>query len=213
MAKSTPDAPPAAPPAATPAADPAAARISVADRILALPLALRAHPGSDPRAWLHAGGRPTCTGCVAHCCRYVAVEIDRPRSKWQYDQIYWMLLHAGVSLFVDPAGKWYIEFRTRCEQLAEDNRCAIYDRRPNLCKQYEVVDCPVWSDGEAHRLRFETAESFAAYLDGKGIDWRYRNGEPERKAGPRLSRPRPRRTPGRARSGAADRGRGRSPRA
>lgn len=185
----------------------------VADRLAALPLAVRARPGSDPRAWLHAGGRPTCAGCVAHCCRYVAVEIDRPRRKWQYDQIHWMLMHAGVSLFVDRGGKWYVEFRTPCEQLGEDNRCTIYETRPKLCREYRVADCPVWSDGQAHRLRFESAQAFAAHLDARGIDWRYREGAAPRAPGPRLSRPRPRRTPGRARSGGAGRGRGRSPRA
>lgn len=192
-------------------------RVAVADRTAALPLVLRRNPTADPAAWLAAGGKPTCEGCVAHCCRYVCVEIDRPRAKWQYDQIHWMLLHEGVSVFVSPEGLWYTEFQARCSQLTADNRCARYDRRPNLCRSYETDACPVWHAGEAHRIRFDDAASFAAYLDGKGIDWRYRDGRPERRSPsgrplPAPSRRPKSRTPARARSGGAGRGRGRSPR-
>ena len=201
----------------TPPAAPDPGRVAVADRTAALPLTLRVSPTSDPAAWRAAGGHPTCEGCVAHCCRYVCVEIDRPRAKWQYDQIHWMLLHADVAVFEGPDGKWFTEFRTRCSQLTAENRCAAYASRPALCRSYEVENCPVWNEGDQHRVRFESAEEFAAWLDGRRIDWRYKNGRPERVApdGRPLPPPRrrpPARAPGPARSGGAGRGRGRSPR-
>jgi hypothetical protein len=194
-----------------------AGRVALLDRTGALPLMLRRSPTDDPAAWRAAGGRPTCEGCVAHCCRYVCVEIDAPRAKWQYDQIHWMLMHEGVALFVAPDGFWYSEFRTRCAHLMADNRCAVYEQRPNLCRSYENAACPVWAEGPQHRVRFEDAAAFAAWLDAKGIDWRYRDGRPEHRSPAGRPLPAPSRRPesrgrDRARSGGVGRGPGRSPR-
>src|SRR5262245_36414428 len=109
-------------------------------------------------------GKPTCDGCVAHCCRYVAVEIESPRSKWQLDQIRWMLLHENVSVYVGTDRHWYVEFRTRCKALGPDNRCTIYEDRPDLCRHYKVETCPVWATGKTHVVRFDSEPAFAAYL-------------------------------------------------
>jgi Fe-S-cluster containining protein len=192
-------------------------RVALRDRTPTLPPALRRSPTDDPAAWRAAGGQPTCQGCVAHCCRYVCVEIDTPRAKWQFDQIHWMLMHADVAVFVGPHGLWYTEFRARCAHLADDNRCTVYEQRPNLCRSYASETCPVWAEGRQHRLRFEDASAFAAYLDGRGLDWRYHDGRP----GPRSPAGRPlpapsrrpqARTPGPAPSGGAGRAPDRSPR-
>ncbi|MBI5838122.1 MAG: YkgJ family cysteine cluster protein [Candidatus Eisenbacteria bacterium] len=123
--------------------------------------------------------RPTCDGCVAHCCRYVSVEIDRPEAKWQHDQIRWMLVHENISVYVNPDGDWFVEFKTRCGELGEDNLCRSYERRPDLCRRYEPDACPVWSTEPAHRHEFHTADEYTAWLDSRNIDWRFRAHEPQ----------------------------------
>jgi Fe-S-cluster containining protein len=145
--------------------------------LLSLPDGLRLNPTQDPARWRAAGGKPTCTGCVAHCCRYVSVEIDTPDTKWQYDQILWMLLHQNVSVYVEHDGLWYVEFQTRCGALDEANLCKIYEDRPRLCREYSNETCLIWSDGSPHRVRWDDAESFAAYLGRKGIKYQFKNGE------------------------------------
>ena len=159
---------------------------------------------SAPRLRLRpaAGPAPTCDGCVAHCCRYVAVEIERPRVRRQYDQIRWMLLHQNVAVFVGSDRRWYVEFRTRCRELQGDGRCASYHDRPDLCRNYEVDACPVWGDGAPHVVRFESAQSFSDYVALSPGERRARSASPRR--------PRPPRS--RARSGAGDPKPGRSPR-
>jgi uncharacterized protein len=148
---------------------------------------------------------PTCEGCIAHCCRYVAVEIERPRAHWQLDQIRWLLLHENVSVYLGTDRKWYVEFRTKCRELGDDHRCNIYAERPDLCAAYEVKTCPRWATGAAHVVRFESAKAFADYL---ALPPAERPGARRRKA----SRPSRRPARGRARSGAAGPKRGRSPR-
>jgi Fe-S-cluster containining protein len=145
--------------------------------LLSLPDGLRLNPTLDPATWRAAGGKPTCTGCVAHCCRYVSVEIDTPDTKWQYDQILWMLIHENVSVYVEHDGLYYVEFRTRCSALDEANLCKIYENRPRLCREYSNETCPVWNEGSPHRVRWEDPESYAAYLTNKGIDYKFKKGE------------------------------------
>jgi uncharacterized protein len=120
-------------------------------------------------------GAPTCEGCAAHCCRYITIEIDKPDTKWQYDQIRWMLLHQDVSVFVDNEGDWLVEFPARCEELGEDNLCRSYGSRPDLCRRYEADECPVWNPSPPHKVEFKTADQFTAWLDSKKKDWRYRS--------------------------------------
>lgn len=143
-----------------------------------LPLALRRDPTSDPKRWLAAGGKPTCQGCVAHCCRYITVEIDKPEAKWQYDQIYWMLLHQDVSVYQELSGEWFVEFTTRCSALNERNLCSIYEDRPQLCRDYSNESCQVWNNDPLYKVHFADAESFARYLDEKGVNWRYKRERP-----------------------------------
>ncbi|HEV8480703.1 MAG TPA: YkgJ family cysteine cluster protein [Candidatus Eisenbacteria bacterium] len=154
---------------------------------------------------------PTCDGCIAHCCRYVAVEIERPRANWQLDQIRWLLLHENVSVYLGTDRKWYVEFRTKCRELGDDHRCNIYAARPDLCAAYEVKTCPRWATGAAHVVRFESDKAFAEYL---ALPPAERPGARPRKAS-KVSKVRPpsrRPARGRARSGDAGPKRGRSPR-
>jgi Fe-S-cluster containining protein len=145
----------------------------------------------------------TCEGCPAHCCRYVAVEIDKPRAHWQNDQIRWMLLHENVAVYVGNDRHWYVEFRTRCRALQDDGRCGTYETRPDLCRDYEISTCPRWATGSPHLVRFESARAFEDFLALPPA-----RRPTARKASPR--RPRP--SPTRARSAAAGPKPGRSPR-
>ena len=114
--------------------------------LLGLPEWLRQSPVDDTKTWRAAGGKPTCQGCVAHCCRYVAVEIDKPDTKWQYDQILWMLVHENVAVYIEADGEWYVEFKTKCSARGEANLCKIYEDRPRLCRDYSNETCGVWSE-------------------------------------------------------------------
>lgn len=85
-------------------------------------------------------GSILCEHCTAACCRYVAVPLDRLRTVRDYDDVRWYLMHQGVSVFVED-GDWYIQFQTRCKNLAADNRCGIYTTRPAICRDYQPGDC------------------------------------------------------------------------
>lgn len=85
-------------------------------------------------------GSILCEHCTAACCRYLALPLDKPGSARDYDDIRWYLMHAGVSVFVEE-GDWFIQYATTCKNLGDDNRCTIYETRPDICREYKAEGC------------------------------------------------------------------------
>lgn len=83
-----------------------------------------------------------CSSCKGNCCRYVVIEIDKPEKLEDFDIIKWYVCHKNVNVFVEEEGAWNIEFLTPCEHLGEDNLCQIYEKRPQICRDFSVDECP-----------------------------------------------------------------------
>ncbi|MFQ5415042.1 MAG: YkgJ family cysteine cluster protein [Phycisphaerae bacterium] len=98
-------------------------------------------------------GSVLCEHCAAACCRYLALPIDKPTSRRDYDDIRWYLMHHGVSLFVED-GDWYIQFQTTCKNLGPDNLCGIYASRPEICSEYEPGQCDYSGSDYGYDLHF-----------------------------------------------------------
>lgn len=85
-------------------------------------------------------GSILCEHCTGVCCKYVALPLDSPENKRDFDDIRWYLLHSGVTIFVEE-GDWYLQFQAKCKQLMPDNRCSIYETRPKICREYSTKNC------------------------------------------------------------------------
>jgi len=83
-----------------------------------------------------------CSSCNGACCRYVIVEIDKPEKLEDFEEIKWYVSHKNINVFVDEEDDWDIEFITPCEFLGENNLCQIYEKRPKICREFSVNDCP-----------------------------------------------------------------------
>ena len=125
-------------------------------------------------------GKPNCAGCVAYCCRYIVIEIDRPTSKADYDQIRWLLLHENISVGVGVDDSWFVEVATRCGELDEQNMCRSYLDRPDLCEKYEPEECAVWNPDPPYKHEFKTAAEFISWLEERGVNWRFKGHERRR---------------------------------
>ena len=117
---------------------------------------------------------PTCDGCNGICCRHVAIEIDKPTSKREYEDVIWYLWHEGVSVFVEDDGKWYVEFSTPCSALMPHGLCAAYNDRPQVCRDYDVNVCVRHAESSEPVHEFRTPDEYIRHLESKGIDWRYK---------------------------------------
>ena len=103
-----------------------------------------------------------CQKCKGLCCRYVALEIDEPETADDFDTWRWYVSHEGCAVYREE-GRWYFEVITRCKNLTPDNRCAIYARRPNVCRQHNPKDCEMSTAEYAWDVRLETLEDVEAY--------------------------------------------------
>ncbi|EKD27771.1 MAG: hypothetical protein ACD_79C00585G0009 [uncultured bacterium] len=111
---------------------------------------------------------PPCHLCNGKCCRYFAFEIDRPATKKDFDNLRWYLLHKNTLIFVDEK-KWFIQLNNECEFLSNDNTCSIYDKRPEICKEYGLdenhkVHCDKLCENEKHELEFHSIKQLDPYI-------------------------------------------------
>jgi len=104
-----------------------------------------------------------CKKCSGLCCRYLALPIETPEKKPDYDDIRWYLAHEGISVFVEE-GDWYINITNRCQFLDRKNRCTIYEHRPRICRGYKMDNCDYQDGGYEYEHHFTSLEAFEEYL-------------------------------------------------
>jgi Putative zinc- or iron-chelating domain len=129
----------------------------------------------------HPSGELTCDGC-SHCCHYIALEIDKPIAKKDYDSLFWFLLHDGVSVYIDWSRRWFVQFDTTCNALTADERCGVYETRPQLCRDYTLEDCVRHNGDPPEKHVFRSPQDLQKFLDRRGVDWQWRR-RPDRLVG------------------------------
>jgi uncharacterized protein len=107
-----------------------------------------------------------CGSCIALCCRYFALEVDRPTVPSDFENLRWYLLHARVNVFVEGR-RWYVQIFNTCQALGPDNKCTIYEKRPGICRQYDNDVCDkdeALGDSTSDQL-FRTVGELESYRD------------------------------------------------
>ncbi len=91
---------------------------------------------SEPAADMGKCGR--CHGSL--CCQYITQKIETPRSRYDFDHLFWQISHAGIKVFKDEGG-WFLLIESRCRHLADDGRCSIHAVRPQICRAHSNEFC------------------------------------------------------------------------
>lgn len=108
-------------------------------------------------------GESLCDHCTAKCCRYFALPIDTPTTRKDFDYIRWYLLHGETGVFTED-DDWYLLVHAACQHLQPDNRCGIYQTRPQICRDYSTADCE-YEDDYVYERYFETSEQVEEYVE------------------------------------------------
>ena len=108
-------------------------------------------------------GEYLCDYCTAKCCKYFALPIDTPENRKDFDFIRWYLLHEAATVFTED-DTWYLLVHTTCKHLQPDNRCGIYETRPEICREYSTRDCE-YEDDWVYDRYFETPEQVEEYAE------------------------------------------------
>lgn len=104
-----------------------------------------------------------CLACT-QCCHYVAIEIDTPESRREFDNIRWYLYHPGIEVYIDQEDTWNVLFHSRCENLQNDGKCAVYDTRPTICREFDNTTCEPNTDETAEKVIFRNADDLDHWM-------------------------------------------------
>ena len=108
-------------------------------------------------------GEVLCDHCTAKCCGYFALPIETPDTNKDYQYIRWYMLHGETTIFCED-DDWYLMVHNQCDQLQADQRCGIYDTRPNICREYSTDDCE-YEDEWTYERYLETADQVWEYAE------------------------------------------------
>lgn len=108
-------------------------------------------------------GEVLCAYCTGLCCRYFTVALDTPTNWNDFDNIRWYMMHGRVSAYVDE-GAWYLCVAADCRHLLPDNRCGVYEDRPQICRDYKTSGCE-YDDRGVHERNFDTPEQIWEYAE------------------------------------------------
>ena len=111
-----------------------------------------------------------CKTCGAVCCQYMGIELTPPETKKEADDLRWFIAHKDVSVYVDD-GVWTLHVKNSCEYLDKDNKCTIYDKRPNICRDYKAGDLCEYKAPVIHDLEFNSVEDLDDYVAKNSKDF------------------------------------------
>ena len=117
--------------------------------------------------------------CMARCCRYITVQIPAPKDKRDLEELSWFLAHRDISVYVESR-RWHLVVRTPCKYLTDENLCAVYSERPEVCRDYSTEHCEYPTRPE-HSLQFDSREDFEYWRTAQ----RKRRAQQRQKAGGR----------------------------
>lgn len=113
-----------------------------------------------------------CSYCTnSKCCTYITQQLDTPRSKQDFDHMLWQLAHRDVQLYKDEDG-WFLLINNPCLQLRKGGLCAIYETRPQVCREYSNDYCEFdESAEEGFELFFDGYDSLLKYCKKRFKRW------------------------------------------
>lgn len=89
-----------------------------------------------------------CKKCMpAKCCTYFSLGVDEPEDRKDFEAMLWQIAHKGVSFYIYRKD-WYMMVDTVCEFLTPENKCAIYETRPYICKEHSIDTCEYTEDDD-----------------------------------------------------------------
>jgi uncharacterized protein len=106
--------------------------------------------------------RNPCAGCGGQCCQYFALNIDKPETHGEFENLRWYLLHKDCEIWVED-GDWYLQVNRPCKAVSRDGVCTIYEDRPTICRRYKADGCDRNGDGYEYEQHFREPEQIAEY--------------------------------------------------
>lgn len=119
-----------------------------------------------------------CKKCLpATCCTYFALQVDEPETRKDYEAMLWQIAHRGVSFYIYRKG-WYMMVETVCNFLRDDNKCAIYETRPYICKEHSIENCEYTGEDYGFTEHFKSYKELLDWVN-ENTNFRFKYKEPD----------------------------------
>ncbi len=106
-------------------------------------------------------GNSSCGACPALCCSGLEERVKRPRTKYEIDNLLWQLRFENINYFIRNRF-WYQLILGKCVYLDANNLCAVYERRPDICRDHNPPDCEY--HGSIYDILFEQPADLEIFL-------------------------------------------------
>ena len=128
--------------------------------------------GTIPVVAEHLTSETKCGYCTnSKCCTYITQELPTPRSKQNFDHLLWQISHKNVSIYKDDE-RWFLLVDNACLHLMPGGRCAIYEQRPQVCRDYSNNHCEFDDPAEKHfELHFTSHDELLNYCKKRFKRW------------------------------------------
>lgn len=100
--------------------------------------------------------------CDAACCKNLAMDILKPKDNWDIEDLRWKLHFKHVKVYIVNK-RWHLLFETKCRYLLKNNRCSIYERRPEVCREHSHLECGE-REGNWYDILISTPEELDEYF-------------------------------------------------
>lgn len=114
-----------------------------------------------------------CTFCKGStCCTYFTHQIDTPRTMADFDLLLWQISHLNTQLYKDEDG-WFLLVNNRCSHLLPGGLCAIYENRPQICRDHSNDDCEFDgpADADDFKMYFPDYQALLQYCRKRFKRW------------------------------------------
>ncbi len=116
--------------------------------------------------------------CKASCCQYIVNKIQAPRTKADFDELYWFLCHDNMVVYIERR-KWYLLVETPCRHLDQKSRCEIYSKRPYVCRQHSEEECEYHGE-VGYDLYMRSHSDLRRYMKKRGLSLRMAWNDPDK---------------------------------
>jgi len=108
--------------------------------------------------------------CRAICCRYIVKRISPPRTRLDWDELYWFLCHEKVAIYIEER-KWYLLVNVPCVHLTRTSRCRVYPVRPDVCRLHDPENCEYTGELDFQEY-LETPEDLMRLMEKRKVSYR-----------------------------------------
>jgi len=91
------------------------------------------------------------------------IQIPAPNTPDDFNDIRWYFYHKPAVVLIDNENDWIVELPIKCEQLDENGKCKIYNKRPSVCQALKLKDCPANIDDI--KEKFQNDDDYKKWLE------------------------------------------------